>query len=359
MIQKKFKLLKKQVDSLKFFIALLLTSLILAGCSASKNYFYVTPYALRTPENKAKFYDEYSRFISGKKFFLDPGHGGEDRRNKGYEGLAVEADLNLHVALALKNFLTEAGAEVIMSRESDTTVLLKDRSKLANNSGADLFISIHHNAPGISGDYSTDFTSTFYHANKGDYEYEPCNHDIAKYIQRDLAYAMRNSGGLGSFDGTYSDYDIYPGMGFSVLRLTKLPAVLVECSFNTSYFEAKRLVLKQFNQIEAWGIFQGLCKYFSEGVPQIVSLTQDSTFNHGNINLSFQLIDSTGIDYESVAVNLDTNLVSGNSLTIQSGILNINLQDVKSGEHIIRVVVANKNGNHSFPFYKKINVITE
>jgi len=347
------------VVSLKFFVSFFLASIILVGCSASKNYFYVVPYPLRTSENKAKFYNEYAGLIAGKKFFLDPGHGGEDRRNKGYDDEVVEADVNLHVALALKNFLTEAGAQVIMSRESDTTVALKDRSTLANKSGADIFISIHHNAPGKSGDDLTDFTSTYYHAKKDDYEYEPCNDDIAKYIQRDLSYAMRNSGGLGSFDGTYSDYEIYPGMGFSVLRLTKIPAVLVECSFNTSYFEAKRLVLNQFNQIEAWGIFSGLCRYFSKGIPQIISLTPDSTFSCSDVNLAFQLNDTTGIDTESITAELDTNLITTKSFDDQSGVLDVNLNNVKSGEHVIKIIVANKNGNHSFPFEKKIKVLTE
>ncbi len=242
--------------------------MFIVGCTSSKETYFEIPYDLKTPQNESEFILKYSPYLNGKKIFIDPGHGGSDRRNKGYENTTVEADLNLRVALALKDYLIKAGAQVELSRVSDTTVDLKDRSKLANNSGADIFIGIHHNAPGRSDDDWTNYTSTYYHAYPEDYEYEPCSHDIARYIQRDLAYAMRNSGGLGSFDGTYSDYNIYPGQGFSVLRLTKIPAILVECGFNTYPYEAMRLVKNDFNKIEAWGIFRGLCRYFRAGIPQ-------------------------------------------------------------------------------------------
>ncbi len=357
-------LLKKLGDNLKNIFALLIAGLTLIGCSSSKEVYYEVPIELKNPEAKINFYNQYSKCIYGKKFFLDPGHGGTDRNNKGYKGIAVEADLNLRVALALRDYLQEAGAIVFLSRTSDSPVALKERSVMANNSGADVFISIHHNAPGKSDDYFTDYTSTYYHALDTNYEYEPCNHDLAKYIQRDIAYAMRNSGGPGSFDGTYSDYWIYPGMGFSVLRLTKLPAVLVECGFNTQHFEAQRLVLEEFNKIEAWGIFRGICRYFSAGVPTISSLTADSVFNSDSLNLSFQIKDSNGIDQTSIKVEFDSVIVSDNSFDPSTGILNFNRtmlgQDpgyITEGEHVIRIIVSNKKGNHSFPFYKKFKVV--
>ncbi len=346
----------KPADKLKYLAALFFASLLI-GCSSSRDVYYEIPNELKSPVSKIDFYTKYAKYISGKNFFIDPGHGGEDRNNKGYQDIAVEADLNLRVALALRDFLQEAGASVILSRDSDKTVGLKDRSIIANASGADVFISIHHNAPGKADDYSTDYTSTYYHAKEINYEYEPCNHDLAMYIQRDLSYAMRNSGGPASFDGTYSDYWIYPGKGFSVLRLSKLPAVLVECGFNTQHFEARRLILNEFNKIEAWGIFRGLCRYFAAGVPTINSLASDSIFNADSLNLSYQIKDSVGIDSSSIKVQLDSVTVSQTSFEPATGILNIQLKNVADGEHVIRIIAANKNSIHTFPFYRIIKVI--
>lgn len=80
------------------------------------------------------------------KIFLDPGHGGIDSGEtaNGYE----EKVINLSVALKLRSLLVAQGIEVVMSRETDVAVALNDRPRLANASGANLFLSIHHNGGG-------------------------------------------------------------------------------------------------------------------------------------------------------------------------------------------------------------------
>jgi N-acetylmuramoyl-L-alanine amidase len=312
--------------------------------------YYEIPAELKYPEQKNKFLNEYSKYISERKIFLDAGHGGSDRKNIGINKLVVEADINLNVVLFLKEFLIETGATVYLSRDTDTTVDLKLRSQLADSSRADIFISIHHNAPADSGDTTTNYTSTYYHATELDYEYNPCERDIARFIQRDLSYAMRNPGGLGSFDGTYSDYSVYPGKGFSVLRETNIPSVLVECGFHTNYYEEKRLSIEEFNRIEAWGIFRGLCRYFANSIPDIISSEEFSDKN----NFSFFLKDDIGIETESIIVLLDKIKYNNFTYNIQTGLLTIIGDALTSGEHEIKIIVANKRGNHSFPFTKKI-----
>jgi N-acetylmuramoyl-L-alanine amidase len=319
------------------------------GCGSSPEF--VLPVEFRYPQKKAEFIKNYTGCLSGKKFFLDPGHGGNDRNNKGYDGRVVEADVNLRVAIALSELLKEAGANVILSRVKDTTVDLKDRSVIANKSGADFFISIHHNAPGEIEDICTDYTSTYYHAKETDYEYEPCQQNLARYIQRDLSYAMRNSGGPGSFDGTYSDYKIYPKQGFSVLRLTKIPAVLVECGYTTSRFEFKRIITDDFNKVEAWGIFRGICRYLEAGIPEIRFIKSESSGTDGKITIEFMLRDSSGIDPKTINVFMDSvsygayNFVKGNNLLV------INVSSDRYREHIIKITAANNKGNYAFPFY--------
>lgn len=341
---------------MKYLVLLFLTGLILAGCSSSERMYYDIPVELKNPETTQKFISEYSPYISGITFFIDPGHGGEDRKNRGYRGLAVEADVNLRVALYLREFLERAGATVFMSRVTDKTVGLKDRSSMANNSGADIFISIHHNAPPRENDDYTNYTSTYYHATESDYEYEPCERDLARYVERDLSYAMRNSGGPGSFDGTYSDYNIYPGEGFSVLRETKIPAILVECGFHTHHLEERLLTIDAFNRIEAWGIFRGLCRYFKSDVPEIIPLFSDTTFKKGDIKLNFMLQDTLGIDSSSIVTEVDSVRSMNYNFSSEKNILSLNLDSIEPGLHEIRIIAANKKGKHNFPFRKKITV---
>ena len=351
----KFTLRRKSEADLKYTALLLLSGLLLIGCSADIMYYEI-PVEFKNPQKKKEFLDSYSKFLVGKKMFLDPGHGGEDRSNIGPQKLTVEADANLHVALALREFLHEAGVEVVMSREVDKTVGLTARSYMADSSGAEIFISIHHNAPGRDADRGINYTSTYYHAKETDFEYEPSERDIAKYIQRDLAYAMRNSGGLGSFDGTYSDYWIYPGMGFSVLRVTKIPSILVEGGFFTNLHEERRLAEDEFNKIQAWGIFRGIARYYSAGIPKIEFAMSDSVFNQDSFELKYSIQDSSGINAKSIQVYFDSLTAENFTFTDISGELSLSLQNVNYGEHVVRILAANKNGNHAFPFHHKIFV---
>ena len=76
---------------------------------------------------------------------LDPGHGGEDDGAHGRHGL-LEKDVALALAQDLARQLAAAGMEARLTRDSDVFVPLWDRARIANNDGADLFISLHLNA---------------------------------------------------------------------------------------------------------------------------------------------------------------------------------------------------------------------
>lgn len=325
------------------------------GCTTTKTLYYDEPIELKDEKLLIKFIQDNSKYFIGKKFFIDPGHGGSDRKSKGYKGKVIEADANLKVALYLADLLKQAGAEVIMSRDKDMTVDLKQRSIMANKSGADFFISIHHNAPGKEGDNITNYTSTYYHATESDYEYEPMERDLAKYVQRDLAYAMRNSGGLGSFDGTYSDYIIYPKQGFAVLRQTEIPAILIECGFFTHYMEEERLALDKFNRIEAFGIFRGLSRYLRASTPRIEFILQNFV-SEDSIEFYYEIKDSVAIDSNSIIVYVDSVKTQNFEYDALNNRVKVKLKNPPEGEHSIRIIAKNKNGNHSFPFHHKIQI---
>jgi N-acetylmuramoyl-L-alanine amidase len=90
---------------------------------------------------------------------IDAGHGGKDTGTIGPNGL-MEKELVLDVALRLGRLITEKlGSEVVYTRSSDTFIPLEDRTKIANDQRADLFISVHANA---SAESSATGVETYY-----------------------------------------------------------------------------------------------------------------------------------------------------------------------------------------------------
>ncbi len=88
------------------------------------------------------------------KIVIDPGHGGAEDGAIGHSGLK-EKDLTLEIAKRLGGLLaSRLGAEVVYTRTGDLTVPLEARAAIANQAGADLFVSIHANSsddPGARG----------------------------------------------------------------------------------------------------------------------------------------------------------------------------------------------------------------
>ncbi len=204
----------------------------------------------------------YAEFLEGVKICLDPGHGG-DAHKRGYKrgGTGVrEAEMNLRVAKYLRALLTEAGAEVLLTREEDVDLSLADRAAIANDWGADLFISLHHNA--IGGKPQVNRTTVWYH---NDVDYRPSNLDLARY----LCYGLYDSIALPQITGIplHSDQLMYDS-GFGILRHADVTAALCESSFFTNPEEEQRLRDPDYNLLEAHGLFIALAKYAAAGLPR-------------------------------------------------------------------------------------------
>jgi N-acetylmuramoyl-L-alanine amidase len=75
---------------------------------------------------------------------IDAGHGGDDQGARGPRGL-LEKDIVLDVARRLAEKLRSAGIRVVLTRDGDRFVGLEERTSLANDARADLFVSIHAN----------------------------------------------------------------------------------------------------------------------------------------------------------------------------------------------------------------------
>lgn len=214
----------------------------------------------------------YARFLDGVKIVIDPGHGGRGHR-KGWKvgptGLR-EAEVNLRVALFLRDFLRSAGAEVLMTRESDRYLHsgegedLRRRAALANEARADLLISIHHNA---AGNPEANYTAVFYH---GEPDESTASLAAARWVLSGLQDALRLERTLES--GVQSDHVIHPppdNDGFAVLRHARVPAILTEASFFTHPAEEQRLRDPLYNRREAYGLFVGLARWAQAGLPRV------------------------------------------------------------------------------------------
>ena len=85
-------------------------------------------------------------FDSRQVVCLDPGHGGDDVGAVYKNNSRFEKDDNLNLALKVKAELEQKDVKVIMTREDDTYVSLKNRCKTANRGRADLFVALHRNS---------------------------------------------------------------------------------------------------------------------------------------------------------------------------------------------------------------------
>lgn len=89
--------------------------------------------------------EEYDARLSGFVVCVDAGHGGNDGGSLNSDETRLEKNDTLALAEDLKSFLEQKGATVVMTRESDEYVSLEERCAIANNAGADYFVSIHRN----------------------------------------------------------------------------------------------------------------------------------------------------------------------------------------------------------------------
>lgn len=174
------------------------------------------------------------------KIFIDPGHGGTDSGATG-NGLQEKA-VTLEIALALRTILTDeyVGVSVMMSRTSDKTVSLTERTDAANSWGADYFLSIHINSGGGTG-----FES---------YIYPGVGAPTSTYQSAVHTQVIHASG----FHDRGKKTD-----NFHVLRESNMPAILTENGFIDTTADANNLKTSSFIESLARGHAKGLEQAFS------------------------------------------------------------------------------------------------
>jgi N-acetylmuramoyl-L-alanine amidase len=214
---------------------------------------------------------------------IDPGHGGEEVGAKGPAG-ALEKDVSLAIARKLRAELVNGGLSVFLTRDRDALVPLDDRSAIANNYKADLFVSIHANASRARGARGSEVYFLSYQASddesrriaQAEGAAEPPssvapNSDLAlilwdmaqaEHLEESSALASRVQEELAAVTGS-------EGRGvkqapFRVLVGASMPAILVETAFLSNPEEEKLLTSDAYQAKIAAAVARGIQRYRRE-----------------------------------------------------------------------------------------------
>ncbi len=183
--------------------------------------------------------------LAKKKICIDPGHGGRD---PGAVGPAhyTEKEANLSIALEVKTWLEERGAQVVMTRDKDLSsgeLALSTRVAIANSSKADVFISIHNNA---SANPASGGTETYYDAHGS---------EASKVLARKVFDRIVEKTGQ-------QPRGCYPA-NYYVIKYTDMPGVLTESAFMSNPREEEKLRDPAFRKAVAEAIGEGVEEYFT------------------------------------------------------------------------------------------------
>ncbi|MDF2906434.1 MAG: putative rane protein [Herbinix sp.] len=187
---------------------------------------------------------------------IDPGHGGRDPGKVGVNN-ALEKDVNLSIALKLKNLLEQNDIKVIMTREEDMGLYsesdsnkkradLKARVGIINDSGADLAVSIHQNS--FTEEYVKG-AQVFFHSKseQGKRLAEIMQAQIIKTIADDNHRKAKSNS------------------NYYMLTKTDCPLVIVECGYMSNIRESALLVDEDYQEKMAYAIHLAIMRYINRG----------------------------------------------------------------------------------------------
>jgi N-acetylmuramoyl-L-alanine amidase len=198
----------------------------------------------------------FSQPLQGKTFVLDAGHGGVDGGAQSSTGLK-EKSITLPVTLYLRDLLVQAGAHVILTRDSDKdlapadleglskrkTADLKARLQIIRDAKPNLFVTIHTNADPSPQWYGA---QTFYR--EGDEEGKTIANQVQKSFQSHLIPTNRQ---IKQIDGIY------------LMTHAGCPAILTEVGFISNPMEAAKLQTKEYQQKIAACIYISIFQHFA------------------------------------------------------------------------------------------------
>ena len=190
---------------------------------------------------------------------IDAGHGGRDPGKVGIEG-QLEKDINLSIALRLKEYLEASDVDVILTREDDNGLYpegernkkmsdMKKRCQIIEKAAPDLVVSIHQNSyheESVSGG------QVFYYKNsqKGK--------TLAEILQKRFNYVL----------GEKNSRQAKANGNYYLLLHVKPPIAIVECGFLSNRAEAAKLQDEVYQDRMAWTVHMGIMEFLNREVLQ-------------------------------------------------------------------------------------------
>lgn len=183
---------------------------------------------------------------------IDAGHGGPDGGAVGVSGI-LEKDLNLDMAKKLQNFLTVAGYNVVMTRESDEDTDgseifnksndIKNRCAIADKYDNAIFVSIHMNASTSSRD-------------KGFQVFYGSVHEDSKALAENIHKSISDNATVNRLrDVTHAPERVY------ITKNVKHPTILVECGFISNSADETLLKDESYRENLAFALYYGIDQY--------------------------------------------------------------------------------------------------
>ncbi|HET7107933.1 MAG TPA: N-acetylmuramoyl-L-alanine amidase [Candidatus Acidoferrum sp.] len=216
------------------------------------------------------------------RIVIDAGHGGHDTGTIGPTGL-MEKDLCLDVALRLGKIIQQKlpGADIVFTRADDTFIPLEDRTRIANEAKADLFISIHANS---SPDHGARGIETYYLNMKGSAEAMAVaarENAVSQQGIHDLEEVVKKIARTEKIDESREfAEDVQDSLSKRIQKATKpvknrgvrkapfvvligadMPSILTEISFLSNPADEQLLKKPEYRQRVAEGLYQGVSDY--------------------------------------------------------------------------------------------------
>ena len=197
--------------------------------------------------------------VLNKVVYLDAGHGGYDP-GASYFGIS-EKSLTLAIQSRVKAKLEAEGYQVVTTRTSDTYVDLTDRSRAANASESDIFVSIHINASGSS---AAQGIETYYYQPYAEYPSRINATYHANPTRLSMSDTLANAIQSSLINATGAQNQGVKRQTFAILRETTAPAVLLELGFLSNPQEAARLNTSAYQETLANAIVAGIKSYYEK-----------------------------------------------------------------------------------------------